>query len=154
MDDLKKQQGTSSIPRQALCIISKPSVNSNWSYSRETLISCQNWWFFVPCDLEIWWMTLKNYRESLLCRFKLYASFHSHQWFKTGVTALKPPIWVKIADFFVPCDLETWQTTLKNDRAPLLCCFKLCVQFHSHWWIKTGVTVQRDPIWVKINDFF
>ena len=35
---------------------------------------------FCPCDLEIWWMTLKNNRASLLCCFKLCASFHSHQW--------------------------------------------------------------------------
>ena len=30
--------------------------------------------------------------------------------------------------------------TLKNNRAPLLCCFKLCASFHSHWWIQPGVT--------------
>ena len=42
---------------QALCIISKPSVNSNWSYTLEMSNSGQNWW---SCDLEIWWMTLKN----------------------------------------------------------------------------------------------
>ena len=28
--------------------------------------------------------------------------------------------------FFVPCDLEIWRMPLKNNRAPLLCCFKLC----------------------------
>ena len=37
--------------------------------------------------------------------------------------------------FFVPCDLKIWQMTSKNNRAPLLCCFKLCVSFHSHQWI-------------------
>ena len=37
MDDLRKQYGTSSILRQALRIASKPWVNSNWSYSPETL---------------------------------------------------------------------------------------------------------------------
>ena len=31
-----------------LCIISKPSVNLNWSYSRETLNSGQNRRFFCP----------------------------------------------------------------------------------------------------------
>ena len=36
-----------------LCIISKPWVNSIWSYSLETLNSGQNRQFFVPCDLEI-----------------------------------------------------------------------------------------------------
>ena len=56
--------------------------------------------------------------------------------------------------FFVPCDLEIWQMTSKNNRAPLLCCFKLCVSFHSHQWIQTGVTVRKRPILVKIDDFF
>ena len=45
--------------------------------------------------------------------------------------------------FFVPCDLEIWGMTLKNNRAPLLRCFKLSASFHSHWWIKTGVTVRK-----------
>ena len=43
--------------------------------------------------------------------------------------------------------------TLENKRASLLCCFKLCATFHSHWWIQTGVTVRKRPIWVKFNDF-
>ena len=47
MDDIEKQHGTSSMLLQALCIISKPSVNSNWSYSPETPNLCQNWWFFL-----------------------------------------------------------------------------------------------------------
>ena len=44
--------------------------------------------------------------------------------------------------------------TLKNNRASLLCCFKLCATFHSHLWIQTGVTVRKRPIRVKIDDFF
>ena len=56
--------------------------------------------------------------------------------------------------FFVPCDLEIWQMTLKNNRTPLPCHFKLCASFHSHWWIQTGVKVRKCPIWVKIDDFF
>ena len=43
---------------------------------------------------------------------------------------------------------------LKNNRVPLLCYFKLCASFRSHWWIQTGVTVWKRPIWVKIDDFF
>ena len=35
--------------------------------------------------LEIWCMTLKNNRAPLLCYFKLYASFHSHQWIQAGM---------------------------------------------------------------------
>ena len=48
MDDLGKQQGTSSILHQALCIISNPSVKSNWGYRPETLNTGHNWWFFCP----------------------------------------------------------------------------------------------------------
>ena len=33
---------------------------------------------------------------------------------------------------YVPCDLEIWQMTLKNNRAPLLFYFKLSASFHSH----------------------
>ena len=99
-------------------------------------------------------MTFKNNRAPLLCCFKLCASFHSHQWFQTKVTVRKCSIRVKIDDFFAPFDLEIWQMTLKNKRAPLLCCFKLCASFHSHWWIQTWVTVRKRPIWVNISDFF
>ena len=43
--------------------------------------------------------------------------------------------------------------TLKNNRAPFLCYFKLCASFRSHWWIQTKVTVRKRPIWVKFDDF-
>ena len=46
--------------------------------SPETLNLGQNQRFSVPCDLEIWWMALKNKRAPLLCYFQLCASFHSH----------------------------------------------------------------------------
>ena len=75
MDDLKKQYGTSSVLHQVFCIISNPLVNSNCSYSPETLNLGQNWQFSVLCDLEIWWMTLKNNRAPLLCYFKLCKLF-------------------------------------------------------------------------------
>ena len=44
--------------------------------------------------------------------------------------------------------------TLKNNRAPLLCYFKLCASFRSHRWFQTWVTVRKRPIWVLIDDFF
>ena len=100
-------------------------------------------------------MTFKHNRAPFLCYcyFKLCASFHSHWWFQTGVTVRKRPIWVKISDVFVPFNLEIWQMTLKSNRAPLLCYFKLCASFHSHWSIQTGVTVRKQPVWVKIGNF-
>ena len=56
--------------------------------------------------------------------------------------------------FLEPGDLEIWRMTLKNNRAPLLCYFKLYASFRSHRWIQAGVTVRKRPIWVKIDDFF
>ena len=84
---------------QALCIISYPLVNSNLSYSPETLNLGKNRQFFEPCDLDILRMTLKNNRASLLCYFKLCASFRTHWWIQIGVTVRKCPIWVKFDDF-------------------------------------------------------
>ena len=55
--------------------------------------------------------------------------------------------------FFSPCDLEIWWMTPKNNRAPLLCYFKLFASFRSHWWIQTGVTVRKRLIWVIIETF-
>ena len=97
-------------------------------------------------------MTLKNNRAPLLCNFKLCASLYSHLWIQNRVTVRKRSIWVKIGDFFVLCDLEIWRMTLKNNRAPLLCYFKLCASFHSHLWFQNGVTVRKRSIWVKFGD--
>ena len=69
------------------------------AYSPETPNLGQNRWCFVPCNLEIWWMTLKNNRAPLLCCFKLCATFHSHRCIQTGVAVRKRPIWVKFDDF-------------------------------------------------------
>ena len=99
MDDLGKQKGISPLLFQALCNISQPLVNSNWSYSPETPNLGQIRRFLELCDLEIWRMTLKNNRAPLLCYFKRYASFRSHQWIEAGVTVRKRPIWLKINDF-------------------------------------------------------
>ena len=152
-------------------------------------------------------MTSKNNRAPLLYYIKLCASFQTHWWIQSGVTAQKRSIWVKIGDFlscvtlkfdgwpwkiighlfyatssfvnhfkaigefklewqsrnaqfcsksalFVPCDLEIWWMTSKNNWAPLLCPSNIWAWFHSHRWIETGVTVRKIPIWVKIDHFF
>ena len=51
--DLEEWQGTSSKQHQALCIISSPYVNSNWSYGPETAK-----WGHDLCDLDLWSLTL------------------------------------------------------------------------------------------------
>ena len=129
-------------------------MDSNWSYSPETPNLGQNWRLFDPCDLQIWRKTFKINRAPLLYYFKLCASFCSHWWIQTGVTVQKRPIRVKIDEFFSRVTLKLDEITFKNNRPPLLCYFKLCVAFCSHWWIQTGVTVRKRPIWVKIEDFF
>ena len=60
----------------------------------------------------------------------------------------------RIRRLLEPCDLEMWRMTLKNNRAPLLCYFKLYASFCSHRWIQAGVTVRKHLIWVKIDNFF
>ena len=152
MDDLVKQEDISSIQHQALCNISKPWVNSNWSYSLETLISGQNRWFIIRCKLEIGWMTLINDKAPLWCYFKLCASFCSHWWIQTGVTVLKCSISVTMDDFFLPCDLEMLWMSLKNNRAPLLCCFKLCALLHTS--DNSNLSYSPETLYSGQNRFF
>ena len=73
--------------------------------------------------------------------------------FKNLSYSPKTPNLEQIWRFLEPCYLEIWRMTLQNNRAPLLCYFKLCASFHHHMWIQTGVTVRKRPIWVKVNDF-
>ena len=52
-DDLEIQYGTSSKQHQAICVISSSYVNSNLSYSPETVkLGCD------LCDLDLWPLTL------------------------------------------------------------------------------------------------
>ena len=92
---------------QALCIISYPLVNSNWSYSPETANLGQIRRFLEPCDLEIWRMTLKNNRAPLLSKIKLYISFHHHMLIQTGVTIRKRLSWV-VTSVTLTFDLWPW----------------------------------------------
>ena len=87
------------------------------------------------------------YTTSSVC-----ASYQIHWWIQTGLTVQKCSIRIEIGDV-IPFDLEIWWMTLENNRAHLLCYLKLCAAFRSHWWIQTGVTVRKRPIWVKLDDF-
>ena len=154
-------------------------MNSNWSYSPETPNLGQIWRFLEPCHLEIWRMTLKNYRAPLLSIIKLCASFHHHMWIQTRVTVRKRLSWV-LTSVTLTFDLWPWSfawTSLlslvitpenfmmirwwehgekgvtdgrtdrqtdgqnqsysclvaANNRASLLCYFKLCASFRTHW---------------------
>ena len=117
-----------------------PKLNSNRS-------------FVSPCDLDISWMTPKTIGHlfhatlSFLHHFIALGEFN---WSDSQET----PYLGQNRRFFKPCDLEIWRMNFKSNRAPLLCYFKLCVSFRRHWWIQTGVTVRKRPIWVKFDDFF
>ena len=65
--------------------------------------------------------------------------------------SLETPNLGQIWRFLEPCDLEIRQMTLQNNRAPLLCYFKLCASFRSHWLIQTWVTVWKCPIWANLG---
>ena len=59
MDDLEKQQDTLSIQHQTLGIISKPWVNSNWSYSLETRFKIGDFLSRVTLKFNGWpWKTI------------------------------------------------------------------------------------------------
>ena len=82
-------------------------MNSNWSYSPETPNLGQIRRFLELCDLENWRMTFKNNRAPLLSIIKLYASFHHHMWFQTGVTVRKRLSWV-VTSVTLTFDLWPW----------------------------------------------
>ena len=106
--------------------------------------------FFRSCDREIWWMTSKNNRALLLYYVKLCANpLVNSYWIYSPETLNSGRNWW----YVTPYDLEIWWMTLESNRAPLQCYFKLCAAFRSHWWIQTGVTVRKRPIWVKFDDF-
>ena len=135
-------------------IISKPLVNSNWGNSPEMLNLGHNWWIFVPCDLKIWQMTLKNNRAHLLSYFKLCASFHSHLSTQNGVKVQKRQIWVTIGDFLSHVTLKfdewPWKTTghIFYATSSLL--------YHSIAFCEIQMKLQSEKkqILVKIGDFF
>ena len=68
----KNNMGPSPMLLQALCIVSKPLENSNWSYSLKTPNLGQNRWFF----LAMWpWNLMYDLENPLLSNIKLCVSF-------------------------------------------------------------------------------
>ena len=116
------------------------------------LNSGQNGRFFAPCDLKIWWITLKNNRAPLLCCFKLCASFHSHRWIQTKVTVRKRSIWSKSA-IYCPMWPSNLMDDLEKQQGTSSTLLQACASFHNHRWILTKVTVWKRSIRVKIGDF-
>ena len=86
------------------------SFRSHWLIQTAVTVRKRPIWvkidFFEPCDLEIWRMTLKNYRAPLPCNIKLYAPFH-HTWIQTGVTVRNRLSWV-MTSVTLTFDLWPW----------------------------------------------
>ena len=129
----------SSIKFQGHTVQNITDFDPNWAFpDYRPVAACKSLRFalFLSCvtlTFDGWpWKTIGHL---------FYVSFQSHRWIQTGVnspeTLNSGPNW----RFIVLCDLEIWRMTFKNNKAPLLCYFKLCASFRSHWWIQTGVTV-------------
>ena len=69
--------------------------------------------FFIPRDLKIWSMTLKNNKAPFINCITLCAAFQRHWYIQTGVSVRKRSIQVKIGEFFCP----TWPWKLTDDLA-------------------------------------
>ena len=80
--------------------------------------------------------------------------FKSISEFKLELQSGNAKFGVKIDNIFELCDFAICQTTLKNNRAPLQCYFKLCASYLSHWCIQTWFRVRKRPIWVKIDNLY
>ena len=93
---------------------------------RSILVTIDDFVSPVTLNFDGWlWEMIGHlfYNTSSFC-----ASFQSHRWFQTWVTAWIRSIRATIDDFFCP---EILRMTLKNNRAPLLSYVKLCTSFRS-----------------------
>ena len=98
--------------------------------------------FFLPRDLEIWWMILKkNSRTPLRCYFKLCAAFRSHLWIQTGVMVRKSSNWDKICfDLYY---LKLWPLALT------LCMDIAFVNDNNSWEFQDDM--MRGTLWKRCN---
>ena len=99
----------------------------NLNYSPETLNLGRNQQFFVPCDLQIWWMILKNNRAPLLYYVRQPSFVHHF----TAISEFKLELQSGKAQFGSKSAIFLSRMTLKNNRAPLLYYTKHCASFQS-----------------------
>ena len=136
---------------QALCSISYPLVNSNWSYSPETPSLGQIRRFLNRVTLKFDGWPSKTIGHLFYATSSFVHHFIAIDEFKLELQSGNAQSGSNSA-ILAPCDLEIWRMTLKNNRAPLLSNIKLYVSFHHHMWIQTGVTVRKRkfgswPLW-------
>ena len=124
----------------------KPIYQSNNQSINAAGLVISNWIHTVNFSARVtlefdWW-----HRKTRGHFFNIMSSsvhhFKSISEFKLELQSGNAQFGSKLA-IFVPCDLEIWWMTLKNNRAPLLSNIKLCASFHHHMWIQTGITVRK-----------
>ena len=130
-------------------------MKSNLSYSSETLNSRQKGRFFscVTLKFDGWpWRTIGHlfYVSSSLVHDFIAISEFKHE-LQSGDAQFR-------SKSMIFCSAWPWNLrnmTFKNNKAPLLCgYFKLCTLFCSRWWIQTGVTKRKRPIWFRKTIIF
>ena len=150
MDDLEKHKGTSSVLHQAVL---HRAFQTHWWIQTAVTVQKRPIWVrigdFLSCvtlKSDGWpWQTIEHLfyaTSSFVNHFKAISEFKL-EW-QSGNAHFRSK-----SAIFVPCDLEISRMTLKNNRAPLLCYFKIWPSFHSHLLIWTGVTVGIIPIVVS-----
>ena len=94
----------------------------------------QNQRCLEPCDIEMWWMTLKNNIAPLLCYFKLCFVHHSNPLLNSNWSY--GPETTKLG--FDLCDLDLWPLTLTF----CMDCDSVIVITNEHfmmiWWSEHG----------------
>ena len=118
---------------------------------RSIQVKIGNFWSHVIMQFDGWpWKTIGHLFYAML---SFVHHFKAIGKFKLNLQSGNAQFGSKSAIF---CPVWHWNFTYnleKNNRAPLLYCFKLCASIHSQQWILTEVTVRKRPIWVK-NFFF
>ena len=117
--------------------------NNYWKFHDDTMMG--TWW--KRCDGRTdrqtdrrtdWtshiaaWSQLKIIGHLFYATSSLVSHFIAIGLFKLELHSGNAKFGSKSAIFFAPCDLEIWRMTFKNNRAPLLCYFKLGASFHGH----------------------
>ena len=112
----------------------------------------QNRRFLEPCDLEIWWMTLKNNKAPLLSNIKHCASFHCHMWIQTGVTVWKRLNGV-MTSVTLTFDLWPWHFAWTS-RRPMVITPENFVMIrwwdHSEKGVTDGRTTKQKEVFYKL----
>ena len=116
---------------------------------------CVQLWKYIAHDIFIWRIFWNMWNIKVIAH--VHCASQQEQGKSEGFDSCDRPSNLKLDSnhqFFRPCDSEIWWMTLQNKRAPLLCYFKLCASFRTHWWIQTWVTVRNAQFGSKSTIFW